>query len=249
MFTRYTEVALMWTSKMWIDGRPIEIEDVVVSFSYSAEDGAYLNFQSDSENPKLGGLALNGIHAGNVPSLGELFGRKVVVDREEQPDAELAESVMWAPGGGHTLELDRVEILLKASLLKCTVEYEISATCFDDVRSGIQAAISGQAPIQEELTAFIERESPHIRDLWAKDIGARSKVYGVIRSAKSPYELKTTGGNIFLKPQNESVSQRCRDLVGRYVSADVEKQSSSFLKSRQKWQLVRIDPIDEIDLR
>lgn len=237
-----------WINKMYIGGRPVKIRGVVVSFLHLPEDEAVLEIHSHSDNATLGGVALNGLNAGNASSIQDVFGRRIVIDSREQADAELAESVMWAPGGA-SLELERIEILLRASPLKTAVCYEIRAKCFDDLRTGITVDISGTAPVRGLLEEFIARASPHIRELWTEGIGTRLRVYGRLNATRPAFEFETTGGRIYLEAQDGLMLRRCHALAGSYLCAEIEKRSPSSLKSRQVWHIVRIDPIRESDLR
>lgn len=155
---------------------------------------------------------------------------------------------MWAPGGA-SLELERIEILLRTSPLKTAVCYEIRAECFDDLRTGIKVDISGTAPVRELLEEFIARASPHIRELWTEGIGTRLRVYGRLNATRPAFEFETTGGRIYLEAQDGLMLRRCHALAGSYLCAEIEKRSPSSLKSRQVWHIVRIDPIRESDLR
>jgi hypothetical protein len=134
---------------MTIDGKSVPIGKISLSFEYFADDDppyAWLNIHSDSDNHKLGGLAINCLDVGSVANLESLVGKTLSFTGDDESGAELRESVFWRPGD-QTLELQALSVTVE-SITEQGAQLKIESTCFDhDGNTGIRIVIHGTAEI------------------------------------------------------------------------------------------------------
>ena len=133
---------------MSIGGASVPIGEVTLYVRPGAANDtsqAELNIHSDSDDDRLGGVALNCLHVDDVPAEGGIFGKNFSFGQsEDQSGVELGESVFWKPGGD-TLEVDSVRVTLgepRGDLLPL----EIDAICRDiETGGGLAVSIRGMA--------------------------------------------------------------------------------------------------------
>src|SRR5437868_4978596 len=101
---------------MTVDGRSVPIGQIQLSFSYFPDDDppyTWLDIHSDSDDDALGGVAINCLYVGNVPTLEELLSKTLTfADTDESSGSELRESVFWRPGND-TLELQTLSLRIE----------------------------------------------------------------------------------------------------------------------------------------
>lgn len=138
------------TAQMTVDGRPIPIGAVALHFQYFLDDGpphAWIDLSSDSDNERLGGIAINCLDVGDHPALTSLYGKTLSFGTTDDGEgAELSESVFWLPGD-ETLEVGSMRIAF-GHAVDGALPIEVEATCFDhDGGTGITVRVAARADI------------------------------------------------------------------------------------------------------
>lgn len=132
---------------MQVAGTPTPVGTLRLHFQYFVDDGpphAWVDIHSGPDDARLGGVAINCLDIGDVPSLGGLYGRAFAFG--EDAGGELGESVFWAPGD-RTLELDSLSLRFGMPAGN-RLPLEILASCRDhDGRQGIEVQIAGEAEV------------------------------------------------------------------------------------------------------
>jgi hypothetical protein len=106
---------------------------------------AWLNVHSDSEDSRLGGVAINCLNMGDASTFDSLLGKTFMFNEDdEQSGSELRESVFWRPNDD-TLELESLEIRIDPVSAQAVL-LNIQSKCFDhDGNAGIVVEIHGTA--------------------------------------------------------------------------------------------------------
>lgn len=138
------------SAQMTVDGRPIPIGPVALHFQYFTDDGpphAWIDLSSDSDNERLGGIAINCLDVGDHPALPSLYGRTLSFDASDEGEgSELGESVFWLPGD-ETLEVQSLRIAF-GHAVGGALPIEVEATCFDHQgQTGITVRVEARADI------------------------------------------------------------------------------------------------------
>ena len=129
-----------------IGDQPFPIGPIKLWFQYFLDDGpphAWLDIHSNADDDRLGGVAINCLDIGDVPSLEGIFGNTFRFDgHDEAAGAELSESVFWAPGS-KSLEIESLQLRFGLPAGNA-LPIEISAVCTDHRgRRGISVNIAG----------------------------------------------------------------------------------------------------------
>lgn len=119
------------TDTMFVSGQPVAIGAVSMVLCRFANDGGtdnFLDISSESSNPEIGGMAINGLSVGSISTLEQLSGRTLSFDSNIDADNELAESVFWL-NANDTLEIEKLSIVFGA-LTQNTMQISLQASCF-----------------------------------------------------------------------------------------------------------------------
>lgn len=138
------------SAQMTVDGRSVPMGPVALHFQYFLDDGpphAWIDLSSDSDNERLGGIAINCLDVGDHPTLSSLYGRTLSFGATDDGEgAELSESVFWLPGD-ETLEVQSMRIAF-GTAVGGALPVEVEATCFDhDGHTGIIVRVEARADI------------------------------------------------------------------------------------------------------